>query len=227
MTLGNLGITHDMLGGYVESQSYHTTAIEVGQAIGDVEGEFWAQVSLAMTIGHQLDYARALRMARRAHTLAQQLGTRNPLAMAEMILAHVLAEAGDLDAAETHYTTAREHCAALNQHNYIQEIRAGLARVALARGHVQLAVEYIESIEAYLVEHSLEGVEELARVHFTGYQVFSAAGQIESARRWLQRGQATLRTLSAAITDPALRESFEEHVPYNRALLSAKIGVVG
>jgi tetratricopeptide (TPR) repeat protein len=222
-TFCNLGITQNMLGRYGESQSYHASAIEVGQAIGDVEGEFWAQVSLAMTLYHQLDYTRALETARRAHALAHQLGTRNPLGSAEMILAHVLAEASDLAAAEAHYAAAHAHCAALNQHNYIQEIRAGLARVALARGHLPLAVEHIESIEVYLREHSLEGVEELARVYFTGYQVFSAAGQSEAARRWLRRGQAALRALSVAITDPMLRASFEENVPHNRALLTALI----
>ena len=101
------------------------------------------------------------------------------------------------------------------------EVKAGLARVALARNDMKDALHQANEIAAYLADGgSLRGTWEPLRIYLTCYQVFQSA-QDPRAEEILTTAYNLLQDQAARIPDQAYRVLFLEHVPWHREVTQA------
>ena len=94
---------------------------------------------------------------------------------------------------------------------------AGLAHIALIKGHTDQALEYAEDILPALLKNPLQGPDRTLWVYL---MVFHVLEQNEDARaaKVLKAAFALLEQRAAAITDQDLRASYLENVPDNRQI---------
>ena len=99
------------------------------------------------------------------------------------------------------------------------ESRAGLARVALARGAKDEAQRQIDRVLAYLDSgQELGGTEVPFLIHLTCIQVLEA-NQDPRAGEVLRRVYGRLQERAASIPDEATRRAFLEKVPWHREIV--------
>ncbi|MES1163514.1 MAG: hypothetical protein ABUL50_10685, partial [Rhizobacter sp.] len=101
---------------------------------------------------------------------------------------------------------------------------AGLARVALGRGHAAEAVATIEPLLAEMA--AFDGGTEQHLIRHACWQVLNEAHD-PRAPAMLATAVARLQTHADSIDDALLRHSFLTRIPHNRALVDAARGAAG
>jgi tetratricopeptide (TPR) repeat protein len=149
--------------------------------------------------------------------MAQAISYHPTQAEASVYLGHARLAQGDLDAAASAYRRAVQ----LNQEgkrlSRVMEGRAGLARVALARGDLATAAAEVEAILRQMGEGGSDGVLELSLVYLTCYRVLAALADSRAAAV-LEAGYRELRTRAERIQDAGTRRRFLEEIPAHRQL---------
>ena len=98
---------------------------------------------------------------------------------------------------------------------------SGLARVALAEGRLDLALEPVELMMAHMAAGgSFDGTEEPLLLPLTCWQVLHAVGDPRAAGV-LAAAHAELQTQAARVTDAQARRGFLQHVPHHREVVAA------
>jgi class 3 adenylate cyclase/tetratricopeptide (TPR) repeat protein len=143
-----------------------------------------------------------------------------------LLLGHAAISFGDLDQAEEFYQGAL----ALDFQMYRQpreiETQAGLARVSLVRGNLEVSLTYVEDILTYMQEnstnkgptHCLDGTEEPFRIYLTCYQVLKA-NHDSRARTVLMDAYNMLQERASNFKEEELRDCFLTNVAVNREIL--------
>jgi adenylate cyclase len=96
-----------------------------------------------------------------------------------------------------------------------------LARAWLALGDREKALHYIHEALEILDLSGGEGPDYPHRDYFRCYQVLQACGQPDEAARALARAHQLLMARMEKISDPHLRRSFLDNIPFNREMLMA------
>ena len=174
----------------------------------------------AELLNHLGAHAEAVSEAEQAASIAQEIGLRDDYARALLPLADARLALGNLDAADNAYRQALAIWQDLNLVNMMPQPRVGLARVALARGDLSQAVEYVAQIIGQRPEEMPEDADELLPVALTCYQVLHTAGDVRAAP-FLRATFAALQTRAGRIDDPELRRSFLERVASHRSIVEA------
>ena len=102
--------------------------------------------------------------------------------------------------------------------NAAMEPLAGLARVALAAGNEEAALEHVEAVLAHLAAGSLDGTDFPVLIHLTCYRVLDATGDAR-ARVAIAEAHRILREQTDRIRNPDVRRAFLENVAENRAVV--------
>jgi hypothetical protein len=76
----------------------------------------------------------------------------------------------------------------------------------------------LDAISTTIRDRGIDGIEHLSRLYVTLALAWNAAGQPDRARQAVLEGKELLDERAALITDPAIRQSYLEHVPMNRAV---------
>jgi tetratricopeptide (TPR) repeat protein len=105
----------------------------------------------------------------------------------------------------------------------IIEVRAGLARIALAEGNLQEAMEQVNSFADMLIQpgddgHVLDGTEEPLRIYYTTYHVLRAANG-ERSSMFQEAAVALLKSRASQIADRDLRKSYLRNVVVHRQIM--------
>jgi tetratricopeptide (TPR) repeat protein len=130
------------------------------------------QALLAHSVG---DHQQAIAYAEQACHMAQQLDGRSSQANALVMLGMAYAGAGRLDHAAIAYEQALAIYIALGHTHLAAEPQAGLARLALARGDIQLAQMQERALAQILVEYPRAGLHEPFAIYLTCYRILVAA----------------------------------------------------
>jgi predicted ATPase/class 3 adenylate cyclase len=223
----NLGYLAMSVGDHDEAEARYAAASAVFTAIGDQRLLGLTEVNLAMA---RLNQSRADDAAAIARTAVARL-RRSADTWAEATALRVLG------LASTHlgrHGEAREQLLAA-QALFIQagtpqlaaEAGAALAWCELGTGNTVAALRAFDHALAVFGaeidaadDARLEGTEEPMRVRQIGCAVLADAGDARAAD-WLAHSHRHLQARAARIADPALRHSYLERVPYNRAILHA------
>ncbi len=221
MILGNLGWITGMLGDYPAAQAFCEQNVNIVRQVGDQRTEALALINLSAYAGRQGDYPNALLYAEQALPLAAVVGDPSAEAWALTYLGHARLGAGQVESAENAYQQALAIRRRLNQPVLAAEPLAGLARAAMAGGEQQSALEHVAEIMHFLDGGgSLGSADEPLRVYLTCYQVLNANQDLR-ARQILKAGYCLLTEQAEKISDPSMRRTFLEAVPYHREISAA------
>jgi class 3 adenylate cyclase/tetratricopeptide (TPR) repeat protein len=216
--LNNLAVVLMTLGDYAVARTHFSEILDRTIASGDHRSESSALLNLAWVDTAEETWVVARRHAEQG--LEMKRRQRHVEAQAEALvwLGHALVGLGDLDGAESAYTESVNIRRELAQPILALGARAGMCRVALARGEIDDALAHTETILEHLDGgESLEGTWEPLRIHLTVVEALQAADD-DRARRVLMRANKLLRERASKIDDDNDRRSYLEAIPWHRRL---------
>ena len=226
MLMGELVSFYNALGIYERAEAYHQQFILFW---GEREYKFeeikeWIRFGLLQH--HMGDHQAALESIQQALSIMRDHGKHEYGPRGLTILGHALTALGRLSEAEQAYQKASDSGYATGRPRQSIEARAGLARVAVARGDTDLALIQVKEILAYMEantppkgsSHPLDGTQEPFRIYLTCCQVLKANND-PRAPIILTDAYNLLQTRAANISDEELRNCFLNNVAANREIV--------
>lgn len=220
IALLNLGVAWLNAGDLEQARRHMDAALAIAQQNGDrvSEGTVLGWMSrLSLWMG---DPGRALAMGESARDISEQAQARDMQVRAELGIGEAALSLRRLGQARKAYTQA--HQLALKIGYFIRhDAEAGLARVALAEGHVDAAMSALDPLLRHVAAGGrLAGTEHARRIELTCHMVLRTAAD-PRARDWLERAHEELMAQAQALTDAGLRERFLQDIPCHRKILRA------
>ncbi|MBN1425224.1 tetratricopeptide repeat protein [Candidatus Fermentibacteria bacterium] len=220
MALTNMGIVQIALGRYAEAEDTLRHALHVCKSCGDRRVEGWALAYRSLLHRHTGNIESAAQGARDALARGQELRDGGIEAMALTFLGFALAESGALDDAMEVLHRAVGKFTELNRMTGALEPMAAIARVKVAQGQIDAAVESVEEILRLLSSGTMNGATEPFWVYDTCVQVLEAARD-PRGEEVLEEGCRHLCERAELIQNAEWRNSFLNEVAWHRSLLSA------
>jgi class 3 adenylate cyclase/tetratricopeptide (TPR) repeat protein len=216
-----LGLIHYHQGDYAQARGF----LEQAQRLGHDFGPPWVESQSLTWLGLVCHALGDDEQARDHAQQAVEQGVDWHVGQGESALAlgHALAGLGDAAGAMAAYHQALDRYRQSGWLNPPMEVRAGLARLALAQGDPSQALQHTEPILQHLQSHTLDGTYEPFRIRLTCYRVLRAnddprAGEV------LRTAYELLQERAAGIEDEHLRGSFLEKVPWHQELVQEAEG---
>ncbi len=226
IALSNLGLIDADMGDYETARDFHQNALEIRSIIGDRQGEATSLVNLGL-VNHGLgENDAAQKNCEQALSIQEEIGDKRGQGYSLTYLGHALTAVGQLNEAAAAYEKAMTMRRELGQAALAVDDVAGLARVALAQGDHQQALNYTREMLAWIEENGPEGIEYPLQVNWTCYQVLQAAAEEDTAvqqqaHNLLAQTYAELQQKANHINDETLRRKFLENVATHRMIATA------
>ncbi len=178
-------------------------------------------------VAHELgDDALSCEYSERACHMADAIGALRPGIGGLVALGDALAGLGRQPAAKRAYEEALLRCRRLKWYRQLADVRAGLARVALAQGSPAEALGHMRAILRQAEgDVKLSGTFHPMRTYFTCYRVLQAVGDAQ-AYEVLQTMYDLLQASATEIEDEDLRRSYLENVLVNRQIVAEHTGTL-
>jgi tetratricopeptide (TPR) repeat protein len=219
IALAGLGYLCTLLGDYAGARDWFAQFRRVVQAPGAPASErLNGLLPLALLAHRTGDDRQALVVAEESWEIAQRLDDPLRQAWALLLIGHAQAALGRPVEATAAYQGALQRYRALGRAALAAEPRAGLARLALARGDLAAAQEQVEAMLPVLAEGPPLGLLEPFDDYLTAYRILAATGD-PRASGVLRAGRRLLQAYAERIEDDAIRRSFLEDVATHRELL--------
>lgn len=216
--LNDLGMLWRDVGGLAEARRCFEQALTTQTAIGDLRGALFTSLNLGrMLIDEAADRSAQLYASALAH--ARELGDHESEAYARSYLAHLAEHQGRYDDAEHGFRAALAIRDALETPAAAMEERAGLARVALARGDAPAAAALARSVLAFLSAEGAEAMEFPLLAYLSCYEALRAADAPNEALSALDAAYRLLMERADSIADPDIREGMLYNVAVHRRIL--------
>ncbi|MCS6827412.1 MAG: tetratricopeptide repeat protein [Caldilinea sp.] len=216
----NVGISRDQMGDYAGALAATQHALTLEREVNHPQSRCTLWANLSLHYHHLGDQLQALLYAQKAVELANAIEMPSMAAYGHDFRGHALLALGRNDEAEEAYRQALH----LREQSGLSilglESRAGLARVALARGDVKAAAAWAEPVAEHILNAELEGLEEPLRAYWTVYRVMGAANDPRQ-ELILQHATTLLRSRAERITDAESRHLYLAQVEAHRQLLHA------
>jgi tetratricopeptide (TPR) repeat protein len=162
----------------------------------------------------------ALAHCKQALALTRELELRSEQGWALQIMGSILYDLGRFDEAAERFRQALAIRQELAETREAIGTLAGLGSAYLGLGDLPQAVECVEAILVHISRNGVEGFEGPVKVFLSCYQILSAA-QDPRAADIIRQGHALLLEAAAKIETEAMRRSYLERVPENRAMAAA------
>jgi class 3 adenylate cyclase/tetratricopeptide (TPR) repeat protein len=219
VNLSNLGLGLLELGDLSRAQQELDAALQLLRANGDRTNEGKALCNLSTLALWLNNEAKALALARSALDIAILAQARESEVIAGLQMGAAEFALGRLAQARQAYARARTRALEINvpkQH----DASAGLARIALAEGHVAEALAALQPVFDHVATGGTLDDTDDRLIELTCHKVLARAGDA-SAAGWLARAHAALLARATTIGDSALRESFLHNIPHHREIIAA------
>jgi class 3 adenylate cyclase/tetratricopeptide (TPR) repeat protein len=217
--LANLGMAWMDLGNFEQARSDLDECLRLLRATGDRAQEPLATANLSVLALWEGDAPTARDRANAALEIAAE-GTQSLHVFALWCLGNAELALGALDAADKAFTQALD-VATATESLQIHDARAGLARVAFARGDLAAALQILTPVLVALDAGSdLDGALSATSIQFVSWQVLDRAGD-SRALPSLAKAHEALQARAAKLDDPGLRDTFLSRVPPNRDIVTA------
>ncbi len=219
IVLGNLGYIHGRLGLLEDGRRFYRQDLFICREIGDRRGESWTLAHLGLLARQSGRPADALQYALQALNIARDLGEEQLQATALTYVAHALTDLGRRDEAMPYYDEAIAKWRELGDLPLEMETRAGLVRLALARGEVAEALSITEVILQAIETDGLARTDEQLQIYYTCYEALQAAND-PRAEPLMERMRYVLRQKSSKIEDLYLRIIFIVRIPAHSIIVA-------
>ncbi len=242
IALGNVGIGWLRLGNLTAAQRDLDEGLRLARQNGDRKAESTFLCNLSGLTLWQGNDARALAVARSALEIAVAVKARLSQVAALFFLGNAEAALGRYSTAAKAYVRARQVAQEIGFAGFQFDATTGLARVALAQGDTDGALESVhtllssaglnakadaddealsarEPVAADTAPSYFDGAEWPRLIEVTVHRVLAAAGD-PAATAWLQRAHQTMMTKAEAITDATLRQMFLTNIPHHRDIVA-------
>lgn len=217
-SLNNVGSTWLRFGAFAPARLHLDASLRVAREIGDRAAETYILGNLAMLASQQEDYLLALAQAQAALEIAVSVEDTVNEASALFGLAQAELGLGRHASAQRAFEQARDVFLEADMPHRALDCMAGLARVTAASGDLAKARTHIDVLLGTIVDSShLDRAEYPLWVRQTCFEVLQSQGD-ERATEILAAGHCELMRQADAISEPSLRESFLDQVPWHRAM---------
>ena len=222
---GNIGAGWLGLGELSRARGELEEGLRLMRGNGDRALEVSPLCALSTLALWQGDDAHALGQARAAVETAVAVHARDQEAAAWCRVGDAELALGRYAAAAQAFTSAHARATEIAS-PYRHDASAGLARVALAQGDIQAALQALEELLGFASktradDNALDGVEFPRLVEWTCHRVLASAGDDPRAVEWLARTHEALQAQAAAIVDAALRQGFLRNIPIHCEIVAA------
>lgn len=217
--INHLGTIASRQGDNLTAQRYFAQYLVLAREIGSRHQERIALGNLGEVAITLKEYTSARDYHEQSLEFSQAIGDIQGAAAALKGLGETLADQEQFDEAALAYLQAMETYRGFGAEYGIAETRTGLARVRLAQGDVERALNHVNAILAYFDGgHVLGHGQGPTKSYLVCFQVLQEAGD-PRAKQMLEIAYTELQERAAKITDKALRRSFLENVPWNQDLV--------
>lgn len=219
--LGNLGVAYMTLGHYSAAKECFGQALAANRETGSRVRSASDLVNLAWNAQALGEWEATVTYGDEGIAILRGIGQSEMVAEGLIWLGHGRFGLGQIDEALAAYEESLQLRRELGQEYLAMGVIAGMARVALAQGELDLALEYVSHIMSYLDGGgSLDGTWEPLRLYLTCYQVLQAAGDAR-ALEILSVAYLKLETWAGMIPDPEYRRMYLQNVPWHREVAAA------
>jgi tetratricopeptide (TPR) repeat protein len=220
-TWTDLGLLYQELGELERAQECLQQGLAVSQEIGDEAGQAYILVNLGLVAHDQGALERAERLLSEGLRLAQPQDDAYLVAGFFRYLSSVSLRMQHIPTAIQQAQTALQMQRELDLHLDTSYDLTTLAVAHLTAGDTAQALDYARQALRILDECGGEGPEFPQRDYFLCSQVLAAVGEDVAARDALHAAASLVLARADKILDPALRQSFLEHVPINHQIVRA------
>jgi class 3 adenylate cyclase/tetratricopeptide (TPR) repeat protein len=216
--LANLGYCFVLLGLYKQGRGALEQALELAEGIGARRNRAYILQNLGLAYFRSGDGRTARRTLEQS--LMDMVAVDDAWGRGATIyyLGLVMEASGDVAGAARRFQEAKGIFIDLGARGPSCDSLAGLARCALAQGHLDEARRQATEIWIFLKEHGTGGMDAPVWAYQTCADIFDALGEPEQARAAVEAGYREMMDRAAKITDPEWRRSFLENVAEHRAL---------
>jgi adenylate cyclase len=217
--LHNLASLLEFCGDYETARAHHERVLAMSREARHRSVVARSLMDLGCLDHYAGDSEKGLALVQQALALGREIGERRQLLpFALTRLGRILAALGRLEEGRAAYEEALALAQEVEHDPWMMEARAGLARVSLAAGEMDQAMDQVEEILAYLQRGTLVDADEPALVYRSCCRVLQAVGD-PRAMGVLEEGYQFLQEVAGKMTDDDLRRSFLENVAWHRELV--------
>jgi ATP/maltotriose-dependent transcriptional regulator MalT len=218
--LSNLSTVCMDLGEYEKGRVYSEEALKICREIDLRFGQGFNLINLSLFAFYMEEDHQADIYGQAALQLAQEMESLPLEGMALKDRAYILTHHQRWDEADQAYQQALAVWQGLAQPLQVLEAQAGLARVALLRGDLELAQTHIQPVVAYLqAGHTPMGTSRPFYIYLVCYELLQASGD-PYAETLLQQANEEMSLYAHKITDELRQQAFLQNVPDHRQLRS-------
>lgn len=220
LVLSNLGYNYVRLGLVEQGRTTLERAIRIQDEIGARREQAYSGLNLGLADIRSGNLPTALQTLQHYTEILSTVGDEFGQAAGITYQALAHEAAGDFATAAAHFDQAMEIHRRIGMVGYAIDAQAGLARCALARRQLGLALQQADQVWRYLCQHNTAGMEFPTWAYLTCALVFQAAGETDRFRTAVSTGIAQLIEKADKISSPEWRKSYLENVPEHRAILT-------
>lgn len=213
------GILYTAVGAYEQAWQHYQQALHIYKEVYEPYWQSWTHIGLAYLLQIRGQLTEAMTTCERVLRLVQG---KIPL-LEHCILTHlgnIYSSQGNWIAAEQHYQQALILQKKANLHLHLAEPAVQLAQMHLQHHQAALAQAILAETLTILKQYGPSAVAEPFVAYWIGYQVLKATAD-PGVHIFLQEAYEKLQAVAAAIDEPAMRQTFLEHVTVNRMLIDA------
>jgi tetratricopeptide (TPR) repeat protein len=218
--LNNCGDIERYLGNYSTALELLATGRRVCQDTGHNVNEAYVLCTMSQIASVCGELTQAFEWADQASVIAVQIKERDLEAAIQCVRGHALAGLGRPDEASAAYLASLARYREIGRPTMVSEPLAGLARIALAQGLTDNAMNWVTEIVSYVDGGGgFDGTEDPLWIYLTCHQVLRAA-QSPRSIEFLRRGHDLLLLRAGLLSDTECA-GFLDNVPSHRAILAA------
>jgi class 3 adenylate cyclase/predicted ATPase len=219
--LMNLGLTYLFLGLHKLARTALEQSLRLADSVGSRRGRAYSLQNLGLVYWRSGDNRTARRVLEQSLSEMTIIGDVFGRAGSVEYLGLAMEQAGDVAGAEKRFAEAKDVLTELGAAGVVNDALAGLARCALAQGHLDEARRYTAELWNALATGRAKGEFPLLSYQ-TCADLFDALGEGEQARVAVEAGHRELMARAEKISDPEWRKAFLGDVPEHRTIVEMR-----
>ncbi len=217
-SLANLITFAVTLGDFERADTMYSEAVQLAEELNDREKLIYIMGSKILGEYYQGKLDQAYQEAQNGLKITQEIKSPPLSGLMHILKGHLEFALNKIDEAEVSYGEAMRLNIEIGETHLAVEPLAGLARVALARGNHDKALQEVNKVLEHLNTESLDGTNEPIQLYLTSYRVLHGLND-PRANKILETAHTYLQETVLKIPDERRRQMFLNNIPHHRELM--------